>query len=102
MVSTQRIDATITRVEHYALYVHTSQGDAIILIPDVSTERIHDLKMQYSIGDIVQVRLLCFVEDESLYKATMLPAPRAPRGPATSRAAIAPLLAPTPARTQRG
>lgn len=73
MDSTQSTAARITRVEHYGLYVHTSHGDAVVLIPDASTERIPDLKAKYSVGEVVQVRLLYFIKDENLYKATMLP-----------------------------
>ncbi|MEM6296049.1 MAG: S1 RNA-binding domain-containing protein [Myxococcota bacterium] len=66
------VDGEVTRVEHYGLYVKTPEGDAVVLIPDVSKEPIPDLKAAYSPGDQVRVRLLRFVEQRGIHKATMI------------------------------
>lgn len=65
-------DGTVTQVEHYGLYVDTSNGPAIVLIPDVSTTPMPDLTSRYSPGDVVRVRLLRFVPERRMYKATMI------------------------------
>ncbi len=64
--------ATITRIEHYGLYVDTSDGPALVLIPDVSRDSTPDLCALYSVGDKVEVRLLRFVPEHGHYKATMV------------------------------
>lgn len=72
MENNESVDGEVTRVEHYGLYVKTSEGEAVVLIPDVSKERIPDLKAAYSVGDRVRVRLLRFVEEKGIHKATMI------------------------------
>lgn len=69
--ATEAIAGTVTRVEHYGLYVRTAEGDALVLIPDVSSTPI-ELRSAYAVGDPVEVRLLLFVEERKLYKATMI------------------------------
>lgn len=72
MENSEPVDGEVTRVEHYGLYVKTPDGDAVVLIPDVSKERIPDLKAAYSVGDQVCVRLLRFVAEQGIHKATMI------------------------------
>ncbi|MGB1014607.1 MAG: S1 RNA-binding domain-containing protein [Nannocystaceae bacterium] len=72
MGSNETIDGVVTRVEHYGLYLKTSEGEAVVLIPDISTKRVPDLKAAYCAGDPVKVRLIRFVEEQGLYKATMI------------------------------
>lgn len=72
MGGNESIDGVVTRVEHYGLHVKTPQGEAIVLIVDLSKERIPDLKAAYGVGDKVRVRLLRFVEGHGVYKATMI------------------------------
>jgi hypothetical protein len=42
-----------------------------VLIPDVSYERVPDLKAKYSVGEAVSVRVLVYVEDRQLFKGTI-------------------------------
>lgn len=67
----ESVAGTVTRVEHYGLYVHTVEGDALVLVPDVSPTPI-DLQSAYAVGDPVEVRLLRFMEGRQLYKAAMI------------------------------
>jgi ribosomal protein S1 len=69
-------DATVTQVEHYGLYVDTASGPAIVLVPDVSTTPMPDLTSHFSPGDSVRVRLLRFVPERSMHKATMIDVPQ--------------------------
>lgn len=65
--------ATVTRVEHYGLYVRTANGrNAIVLIPDVSDVPVN-LESAYSVGDSVTVRLLRWVVEEHIFRASMRP-----------------------------
>lgn len=65
------LPGTIVKVENYGLYVKTSAGQALVLIPDVCEGPI-DLQKEYSPGDSVRVKLLFFVEQYDSYRATML------------------------------
>jgi len=71
MENDEQIDGVVARVEHYGLYVKTPKGEAVVLISDVSQERIPDVKEAYNVGDKVRLQLLHFVEAQGLYKATM-------------------------------
>lgn len=66
------VDGEVTRVKEFGLYVRTAQGDALVLIPDVSRDPIEDLNAAFKVGDRVRVRLLRFVPDHELFKATMI------------------------------
>jgi hypothetical protein len=59
-------------VEHYGLYLRAEAGDAIVLIPEVSVDRIPELRRAYQPGDVVRVRLLDWIPDRRMFKATML------------------------------
>lgn len=72
MAHERPIDGIVKRVEHYGLYVQTAMGEAVVLIPDVSTTKVSDLRAAYEVGDAVRVRLLHSVEERGLYKATMI------------------------------
>lgn len=65
-------EATVTRVEHYGLYVATPLGPALVLIPDVSGVPIRALAEQFAPGQTVRLRLLRFIPEYDLYKGTML------------------------------
>ena len=67
----ESVAGTVTQVEHYGLYVHTAEGDALVLVTDVPPTPV-DLRSAYAVGDPVEVRLLRFVEESQLYKATMI------------------------------
>ncbi len=69
------VEGTVSRVEVYGLYADTSKGPAIVLLPDISRERIEDLRDRFHPGDSVTLRLLYFAEDSGLYKASMLDLP---------------------------
>jgi len=66
------VSGTISRVEHYGLYVETEVGPAIVLIPDVSEAPVRFLQDVFSAGDTVRLELIRFVEERQLYKGTML------------------------------
>ena len=66
------VEGTITKVESYGLFADTPMGPAVVLLPDISRERITDLTGMYKPGDSVKLRLLFFAEDRDLYKASML------------------------------
>jgi ribosomal protein S1 len=61
----------VTRVEPYGLYLTYEGQSLIVLIPDVSHERIADLEAKYKPGDTVPVRILSYVEDRNLCKGTI-------------------------------
>lgn len=63
--------AQVTRVEPYGVYLRFPHGEVIVLIPDVSYDRVPDLTVRYSVGDDVQVKILDYVEDRKLYKGTI-------------------------------
>ncbi len=68
----ETLEGTVTRVEAYGLYADTPKGPAIVLLPDISKERIVSLSDRFRPGDSVRLRILYFVEDRGLYKASML------------------------------
>jgi len=73
------VSGTISRVEHYGLYVDTEMGPAIVLIPDVSEAPVRVLQDVFSVGDPVRLELIRFVEERQLYKGTMLGVDQPPK-----------------------
>jgi small subunit ribosomal protein S1 len=67
----ETVSATVKRVEPYGVYLDGPEGEIIVLIPDVSHERIPDLKKHYSIGDQVRVHVLKYVPERKLFKGTI-------------------------------
>jgi ribosomal protein S1 len=65
------VKAKITRVEHYALYVTDGERQIIVLVPDVSNERIH-LKEKYKVDQLVSVQIIKYIPQENIFKATMI------------------------------
>lgn len=65
------VSATVKRVEPYGIYLNALEGEIIVLIPDISQERIPDLKQYYSIGDTVRVRVIKYVPERKLFKGTI-------------------------------
>jgi ribosomal protein S1 len=63
--------ARVTRVEPYGLYLTYETLSLIVLIPDVSYERIADLKATFKPGDTVPVRILSYHEDRNMFKGTI-------------------------------
>ncbi len=66
------VEGTVSRVEVYGLYADTPKGPAIVLLPDISKEKIEDLRDRFHPGDAVTLRILYWAEDRGLYKASML------------------------------
>ncbi|MCP3997861.1 MAG: S1 RNA-binding domain-containing protein [bacterium] len=66
------VEGTVSRVEVYGLYADTSKGPAIVLLPDISREKIEDLRDRFHPRDRVELRMLYLAEDRWLYKASML------------------------------
>ena len=62
----------IERIEPYGLYLRDGERKIIVLIPDVSRDRIRDLSEIFQIGQSVNVAVISFVEDRGLYKGTMI------------------------------
>ena len=65
------VDAEVERVELYGIYLRFSQGEVIVLIPDVSYERIPDLTKKVHVGDRLLVKILEYVEDRHVFKGTI-------------------------------
>lgn len=60
----------VALVEDYEMHVKTAQGEAVVLIPDVSMQRLADHKPAYRLDHDVRIRLLRFVEQHGHSKAT--------------------------------
>jgi ribosomal protein S1 len=67
----RKVVARVTRVEAYGVYLECDGNELIVLIPDVSHERVPDLRAKYQLGDKVTVRVLSYIEDRKLFKATI-------------------------------
>jgi ribosomal protein S1 len=65
------VEAEVTRVEAYGVYLRFHDAEIIVLIFDVSNERIADLKARYRAGERVRVKILEYVPDRQLFKATI-------------------------------
>lgn len=76
------VDAEVMRVERYGVYLRSSLGEIVVLIPDVSHEPIPELVAVYSAAERVRVRLVEWVEDRKLFKGTIKDADS--RGPERS------------------
>ena len=63
--------ARVTRVENYGVYLQFDDLDVLVLIPDVSYERISDLHSMYAVGDAVPVKILRYVSSEGAFKGTI-------------------------------
>jgi len=68
----ERVRATVNRIENYGLYLSFEGAEIIVLIVDISRDPIPDLRERYCVGDEVQVLILEFIEDRSLYKGSMV------------------------------
>lgn len=67
----ETVEAEVTRVENYGLYLQFLTLEIIVLIPDVSYVPIPRLKNLYKPGDRVRVRIVEYVASESLYKGAI-------------------------------
>jgi ribosomal protein S1 len=65
------IEADVTRVEVYGVYLKFRDEEIVVLIPDVSHERVSDLRSRYTVGDRIRVRILEYVPERSLFKASI-------------------------------
>lgn len=63
------VTAEVTRVEAYGIYFRGPNAtEIIVLIPDVSTERIKNLNDYCSVGDLRRVRILKYVSEKKIFK----------------------------------
>jgi ribosomal protein S1 len=65
------IEAEVTRVEAHGVYLQFHDCEIVVLIPDVSYDRIPDLQARYKPRDRVRVRILEYVSQRNLFKATI-------------------------------
>jgi ribosomal protein S1 len=63
--------ARATRVEEYGLYLTYEGQSLIVLIVDISNERVGDLKKKFKPGDTVPVRILSYHDELNLFKGTI-------------------------------
>jgi ribosomal protein S1 len=70
-----RVNAVVARVEVYGLYLEHAGSPILVLTPDVSTKRPVDLRSTFAVGDRLAVRILRYVPEASLYKATVVEDP---------------------------
>lgn len=63
--------ARVTRVETYGVYLKFDGLDVLVLIPDVSHERISDLHSLYAVGDAVPVKIFRYVSEVGAFKGTI-------------------------------
>ncbi|MCM8541266.1 MAG: hypothetical protein NE328_13410 [Lentisphaeraceae bacterium] len=64
--------ATVDKVEVYGLYLVKDSETILVLIPDVSLERISDLKALFKEGDTVKVKVLEYIEGKNLFKGSLI------------------------------
>ena len=74
-----QVEAVITRVEVYGLYLEHAGSPVLVLAPDVSNRRPLDLSAEFAIGDHLTVRILRYVPETSIYKATVISDPETER-----------------------
>jgi ribosomal protein S1 len=67
--------AVIKRIEPYGLYLHERNRTILVLIVDISRERIPDLAQRFQVGQIVKVNVLRFVPEGGMFKGSMLDMP---------------------------
>lgn len=70
------VSGIITRVEVYALYIDTPKGSAHVLVPDVSTIPGQALQAVFAPGQVVELRLVRYVDELHLYQGRMYDDPR--------------------------
>jgi ribosomal protein S1 len=69
------VQAIVTRIEHYGLYLDHEGETILVLAPDVSDERPLDLHAKFSVGSHLTVKVLRLVAQQSTYKGTMVDNP---------------------------
>lgn len=74
-----QVDAVITRVEAYGLYLEHVGSPILVLAPDVSMKRPLDLSAEFTVGEHLTVRILRYVPETSVYKATVVGDPETER-----------------------
>jgi ribosomal protein S1 len=62
----------IYQVEEYGVYLSCGEENFLVLIVDVSRERVRDLHALFSVGDTVKVRVLENIPAKRIYKASMI------------------------------
>lgn len=66
------VNAIITRIEVYALYLDFDGEPIIVLVPDVRDEGPLHLPSEFRVGDVVSVRIVRYIQAHAIYKASML------------------------------
>jgi hypothetical protein len=54
-----------------SIYLDSPHGEILVLIPDVSPERIPDLTKRFRRGEYVRARILQCVAERNVFKGTM-------------------------------
>ena len=65
------LTARVVRVEAYGLYLSHGSRTILVLIPDISSRPIDDLRSAYRLGEAVVVRVLRYVDEHRTYKGTI-------------------------------
>jgi ribosomal protein S1 len=70
----QIFDGSVVRVEHFGIFLDFQFGNAIVLIPDLSSKPLRDPSSVYSINDLVRFKIVSYLSDVNLYKGSVLEA----------------------------
>ena len=62
----------VNKVEEYGIYLDCNNHDILVLIVDVSSERICELRAKFALGKEIKVRILAYVPEKKIYKGTMI------------------------------
>jgi len=65
------VTASVTRVTEYGVYLEHQSTEIIVLIIDVSDERIRRLADLFAVGDKVSVYISEYIPQTKQYKGTM-------------------------------
>ncbi len=66
------VNAVVERIEHYGLYLREGERVILVLIVDISKERIARLEDVFGVGQSVSVNVLFYVPERGVYKGTMI------------------------------
>ena len=66
------VDAVVFRVEEYGVYLNYGDYIVLVLIPDVSIERVKCLKNEFFIGQKARVYLGEYIPQKGLFKGSFV------------------------------
>ena len=68
MSEEENLDAKVTRITHYGVYLHALGKDVIVLGPDASPTGDIAVEKLFRVGDVVSIRLGRFSESDHAYR----------------------------------